>query len=68
MYALKAIATREGCVPDSTAPDFSQTFVDNIHSYGRSFVLAAGLSAHELAGSRAARTAALAEDALTVTR
>ena len=26
-----------GCVPDSTAPDFSQTFVDNIHSYGRSF-------------------------------
>jgi quinone-modifying oxidoreductase, subunit QmoC len=37
MYALKAIATREGCVPDSTAPDFSQTFVDNIHSYGRSF-------------------------------
>jgi heterodisulfide reductase subunit C len=37
MYALKAIAAREGRVPDSVAPDFSRTFVDNIHRYGRSF-------------------------------
>lgn len=37
MYALKAIATREGRVPDRVAPDFSRTFVDNIHRYGRSF-------------------------------
>jgi heterodisulfide reductase subunit C len=37
MYALKAIATREKVMPSSTAPDFSKTFVDNIHHYGRSF-------------------------------
>ena len=37
MYALKSIATREGVAPDSAAPDFSKTFVDNIHRYGRSF-------------------------------
>ncbi len=37
MYAIKAIATREGLVPGSTAPDFSRVFVDNIHHYGRSF-------------------------------
>jgi heterodisulfide reductase subunit C len=37
MYALKAIATRQGRVPDSVAPDFSRAFVDNIHRYGRSF-------------------------------
>jgi quinone-modifying oxidoreductase subunit QmoC len=37
MYALKAIATREKVMPSSTAPDFSRTFVDNIHHYGRSF-------------------------------
>ena len=37
MYALKGIATRAGVYPDSTAPDFSRTFIDNIHSYGRSF-------------------------------
>jgi hypothetical protein len=24
-------------MPDSTAPDFSKTFVNNIHRYGRSF-------------------------------
>lgn len=37
MYALKAKATREGRVPGNIAPDFSKTFVDNIHKYGRSF-------------------------------
>ena len=37
MYAVKAIATRDGVVPDSTAPDFSRTFVANIHRYGRSY-------------------------------
>ena len=37
MYGLKAMATREGLVPDSVAPDFSKTFVSNIHRYGRSF-------------------------------
>lgn len=37
MYALKAIATREKVMPSSTAPDFSKTFVDNIHHYGRSY-------------------------------
>ena len=37
MYALKAMATRAGRYPDSTAPDFSKTFVDNIHAFGRSF-------------------------------
>jgi hypothetical protein len=31
-------------------------------------VLAAGLSAHGLAGLRVARTAAIAEDGLTITR
>lgn len=37
MYGLKAIATREGLVPNSVAPDFSRTFVNNIHRYGRSY-------------------------------
>ena len=37
MYVLKAMATNEGRVPDRTAPDFSRTFVNNIHRYGRSF-------------------------------
>jgi heterodisulfide reductase subunit C len=37
MYALKAMATRAGRCPSSTAPDFSRTFVDNIHSFGRSY-------------------------------
>jgi heterodisulfide reductase subunit C len=44
MYGLKAMATREGLVPDSVAPDFSKTFVNNIHRYGRSFEV--GLIAH----------------------
>jgi heterodisulfide reductase subunit C2 len=37
MYAIKSIAAREGLAPDRTAPDFSRTFVANIHRYGRSF-------------------------------
>lgn len=37
MYAIKSIATREGIAPERTARDFSRTFVDNIHRYGRSF-------------------------------
>jgi heterodisulfide reductase subunit C len=37
MYVLKAMATRDGLMPDKTAPDFSRTFVNNIHRYGRSF-------------------------------
>lgn len=37
MYALKAKATRDGRVPGNVAPDFSRSFVDNIHKYGRSF-------------------------------
>ena len=37
MYALKALATREGREPSRTAPDFSRTFVANIHRYGRSY-------------------------------
>jgi heterodisulfide reductase subunit C len=37
MYALKAQATQQGRVPSHVAPDFSRTFVDYIHRYGRSF-------------------------------
>jgi heterodisulfide reductase subunit C len=37
MYAIKSIATREGVAPAATAADFSKTFVDNIHRYGRSY-------------------------------
>ena len=37
MYAIKSIAVREGVAPETTAGDFSRTFVDNIHRYGRSF-------------------------------
>ena len=37
MYALKAKGTQENRVPSHVAPDFSKTFVDYIHSYGRSF-------------------------------
>jgi len=37
MYALKGIAAREGVAPDSTAPGFSRTFIDNIHMFGRSY-------------------------------
>jgi heterodisulfide reductase subunit C len=37
MYAIKSIAAREGVAPEATAADFSKTFVDNIHRYGRSY-------------------------------
>jgi len=39
MYALKGMAVRAGMYRDSTAPDFSQTFVDMVEMYGRSFEL-----------------------------
>jgi heterodisulfide reductase subunit C len=39
MYTLKSMAIRAKLYQDSTAPDFSQTFVDMIESYGRSFEL-----------------------------
>jgi heterodisulfide reductase subunit C len=39
MYALKGMAVRAGLYQDSTAPDFSQTFVDMVEMYGRSFEL-----------------------------
>jgi heterodisulfide reductase subunit C len=37
MYALKAMATAAGRYPDSSPPDFSRTFVDNIRTFGRSY-------------------------------
>lgn len=37
MYTLKSMAIREKLYDDSTAPDFSQTFIGYIESYGRSF-------------------------------
>ena len=37
MYTLKSMAIRAQLYQDSTAPDFSQTFVDNIEKYGRSY-------------------------------
>ena len=37
MAVLKGIADREGTTPGSAAPDFSRTFVSNIHHYGRSY-------------------------------
>ncbi len=39
MYTLKSIAIREKRYDDSTAPDFSQTFIGYIENYGRSFEL-----------------------------
>lgn len=36
MYALKRLAIQAEQFQDSTAPDFSQTFVDMVESYGRS--------------------------------
>jgi len=39
MYALKGMAVRAGLYQDSTAPDFSRTFVDMVEMYGRSFEL-----------------------------
>lgn len=37
MYTLKSMAIQEKLFKDSTAPDFSQTFVDMVESYGRSY-------------------------------
>ena len=39
MYALKSMAIQANLYQDSTAPDFSQTFVDMVEEYGRSFEL-----------------------------
>ncbi len=37
MYTLKSMAIRAKLYEDSTAPDFSGTFVDMVEKYGRSF-------------------------------
>jgi heterodisulfide reductase subunit C len=37
MYTLKSLAIHEKLYDDSTAPDFSQTFIGYIENYGRSF-------------------------------
>lgn len=37
MYTLKSMAIRSKLYVDSTAPDFSQTFVQMVEEYGRSF-------------------------------
>ena len=37
MYTLKSMAIRAKLYQDATAPDFSQTFVDMVEDYGRSF-------------------------------
>jgi heterodisulfide reductase subunit C len=37
MYTLKSMAIQAKLYKDSTAPDFSQTFVDMVENYGRSF-------------------------------
>ena len=37
MYTLKSMAIRARLYRDSTAPDFSQTFVDMVENYGRSY-------------------------------
>ena len=37
MYTLKSMAIRARLYEDSTAPDFSQTFVDMVETYGRSY-------------------------------
>jgi heterodisulfide reductase subunit C len=37
MYTLKGMAIRAKLYQDSTAPDFSSTFVDMVENYGRSF-------------------------------
>jgi heterodisulfide reductase subunit C len=39
MYTLKGMAVEAGLYTDSTAPDMSQTFVDMVEDYGRSFEL-----------------------------
>jgi heterodisulfide reductase subunit C len=37
MYTLKSMAIASKLYRDSTAPDFSQTFVEMVENYGRSF-------------------------------
>ncbi len=37
MYTLKSMAIEAGLYQDSTAPDFSHTFVEMVEEYGRSF-------------------------------
>jgi heterodisulfide reductase subunit C len=37
MYTLKSMAIRAHLYKESTAPDFSQTFVDMVENYGRSY-------------------------------
>jgi heterodisulfide reductase subunit C len=37
MYTLKGMAIKEKLYKDSTAPDFSMTFVDMVENYGRSY-------------------------------
>lgn len=39
MYTLKGMAIQAKLYKDSTAPDFSQTFVDMVETYGRSYEL-----------------------------
>jgi heterodisulfide reductase subunit C len=39
MYTLKGMAIEEGRYRNSTAPDFSQTFIDMVENNGRSFEL-----------------------------
>jgi heterodisulfide reductase subunit C len=39
MYTLKSMAIKAKLYTDSTAPDFSQTFVDMVESFGRSYEL-----------------------------
>ncbi len=39
MYTLKSMAIEQKLYRDSTAPDFSQTFVGMVEGYGRSFEL-----------------------------
>ena len=45
MYTLKGMAVEEGLYKSSTAPDLSQTFIDMVEEYGRSFELGLGLLA-----------------------
>jgi heterodisulfide reductase subunit C/quinone-modifying oxidoreductase subunit QmoC len=37
MYTLKSMAIQAKLYEDSTAPDFSQTFVEMVETYGRSY-------------------------------
>lgn len=39
MYSLKSMAIKARQYQDSTAPDFSKTFIDMVENYGRSFEL-----------------------------